>query len=131
MVKRMDATFPHPKCLGRSKAAREAWQRATAGLPDHPPADVLEMATQIATLILRENKFRRGRYDLDEWKPADWERALRDTIALRVKITKDMNLLLKQGGRVGRTLPGAEDPAANRSEGIAKMIGRKHSETVQ
>ena len=128
----MQQTFQVPACLATSKVATKAWHRATAGLPDNPPAAALAICEQIAKLLVQEDRYHRARKPPEDWKPADWHRALRETVKLRSDLVMKLEQVLRGGGRVPRALPTAKDPdAPSRSSGVVKLLqGEKPSTRV-
>ena len=110
-----------PPCLGNTVAASNAWKRATEGLPAETPARVLEMAIQVAILIMKERKYMATRMP-EGWKPADWDRAQRETIKLRKEISKAMLAEIRVAQR-GRNTDEAVDPRhASRASGVLSLV---------
>ena len=114
----LDAT---PACLGKTAAARDAWTRATHGLPDDAPPRVLELAVQVALLIMKE-----GDYHFtdcpDDWKPVDWDRALRDTIKLRKENMAAIAGLLEIHAKGRRSATPTDPKHAGRASGVLQLV---------
>ena len=106
--------------MGRSVAARNAWKRAVHGLPQDAPARVLEMSVQAAALIMKEKRYA-GKCP-EDWKPADWDRALRDTIKLRSDLMKTIAVEMRAFYR-GRAPDSPTDPKhGSRAAGVLSLV---------
>ena len=79
---------------------------------------------------MRENRYRSRIKIPEDWKPSDWDRALRETIKLRKEITGAM-LAEAKNSRKGRSTDTAVDPRhASRAAGVLSLVQSKTESQV-